>query len=49
MKNIEKIIESVKNNLIQRSSPLNLLLEGKTNIKTAARVLKRLEQERDVT
>jgi len=44
IQNIEKMIESLKQSSIQRTFPLTLIIE-KINIKTAARVMRRLEQE----
>ncbi len=44
IENIEKMIESLKQSSIQRTFPLTLIIE-KINIKTAARVMRRLEQE----
>ena len=47
VRNFERMIESAKSGIIQRDFPLTLVLED-LNIKTAVKVMKRLEEEREV-
>jgi hypothetical protein len=41
------MIESIKSGIIKRDFPLTLALDG-LNIKTVVKVMKRLEEEREV-
>jgi len=41
------MIESAKSGIIERDFPLTLVLDG-LNIQTAVKVMKRLEEEREV-
>ncbi len=47
IKKFEKMIESVKQNQIPRTSPLNIVLEG-VDIKTVVKAMKRFEQDSNV-
>ena len=47
VRNFERMIESAKSGIIQRDFTLTLVLED-LNITTAVKVIKRLEEEREV-
>jgi hypothetical protein len=44
----ERMIESIKSGIIERDFPLTLVLDG-LKIQTAVKVMKRLEEEREVS
>jgi hypothetical protein len=47
LKNLERLIESVKSAIIERDFLLTLIFEGLNN-KTAAKVMMRVEEESDI-
>jgi hypothetical protein len=47
VEDFERMIESAKSGIIERDFPLTLVLD-RLNIKTVVKVMKRLEEEREV-